>query len=93
MATICTNNIPTSSDTYKNTNTVPFFDSLFTSIEFEVRDIVKYPISTSILNIVSNTPLPKSELLLRHDLTVHKQITQDGYVIKSGFMRSLLVTR
>jgi hypothetical protein len=49
-------------------------------------NIVKYPISSAIFNIIAETPLPNSDLLLRHDLTVRQEMTQDGYVIKSSYI-------
>jgi hypothetical protein len=66
--------------------TVPIFNSMFASTQVEDTSIVKYPISTAIFNIIANTPLPNSDLLLRHDLTVSKEMTQDGYVIKSLYI-------
>lgn len=84
MTIICNSNVTTS--TIINDNTVPYFDSIFTSIQGEDIDIIKYPVSSSIFNITSNTPLPNSNLLLKHDLSVYKEMTQDGYVIKSGYI-------
>jgi hypothetical protein len=74
-----------------NQRTVPIFNSMFASSQVEGTNIVKYPISTAIFNIIANTiiantPLPNSALLLRHDLTVRKEMTQDGYVIKSSYI-------
>jgi len=49
-------------------------------------NILKYLISSAIFNIIAKTCLPNSDLLLRHDLTVRKEMTQDGYVIKSSYI-------
>lgn len=67
-------------------STAPNFDSIFASTQVDDIDIVKYPISSSIFSIIARTPLPNSGLLLRHDLTIRKQITQDGYVLKSDYI-------
>jgi hypothetical protein len=69
-----------------NQRTVPIFNSMFASSQVEGTNIAEYPISTAIFNIIANTPLPNSALLLRHDLTVRKEMTQDGYVIKSSYI-------
>jgi hypothetical protein len=69
-----------------NQRTVPIFNSMFASSQVEGTNIVEYPISTAIFNIIANTPLPDSALLLRHDLTVRQEMTQDGYVIKSSYI-------
>jgi hypothetical protein len=69
-----------------NQRTVPIFNSMFASSQVEGTSIVEYPISTAIFNIIANTPLPNSALLLRHDLTVRKEMTQDGYVMKSSYI-------
>ena len=66
--------------------TVPIFNSMFASSQVDDTNIVKYPISSAIFNIIAKTPLPNSDLLLRHDLTVRKEMTQDGYVIKSSYI-------
>lgn len=69
--------------------TVSKFDSMFAPSQVEDTsdaNIVKYPISFAIFNIIAKTPLPNSDLLLGHDLTVHKEMTQDGYVIKSDYI-------
>jgi hypothetical protein len=66
--------------------TVPIFNSMFASSQVEDADGVKYPISTAIFNITAETRLPNSDLLLRRDLTVRKEMTQDGYVIKSSYI-------
>lgn len=69
-----------------NQRTVPIFNSMFASSQVEGTDIVEYPISTAIFSIIANTPLPNSALLIRHDLTVRKETTQDGYVIRSSYI-------
>lgn len=69
-----------------NQRNVPIFNSMFASSQVEDTNIAKYPIPTAIFNIIAKTPLPNSDLLLRHDLPVRKEITQDGYVIKSSYI-------
>ncbi len=69
--------------------TVPEFNSMSAPSQVEDTNganILKYTISSSIFNIIANTPLPNSDLLLRHDLTVSEETTQDGYVIKSLYI-------
>lgn len=69
--------------------TVSKFNSMFAPSQVEDTsdaNIVKYPISSSIFNIIAKTPLPNSDFLLRHDLTVRKEMNQDGYVIKSNYI-------
>ena len=69
--------------------TVSKFNSMFAPSQIEDTsdaNIVKYPISSSIFNIIAKTPLPNSYLLLRHDLTVRKEMNQDGYVITSSYI-------
>jgi hypothetical protein len=67
-------------------STVPNFNSAFASGQVDDTNTVKYPISSSIFNIVAQTRLPNSDLLLRHDLTVREEMTQDGCVIKSSYI-------
>lgn len=69
--------------------TVSEFNSMFAPSQVEDTNdanIVEYPISSAIFNIIAKTPLPNSDLLLRHDLTVGEEMTQDGYVIKSSYI-------
>ena len=69
--------------------TISEFNSMFAPSQIEDTNdvnIVKYPVSSSIFIIVAKTPLPNSRLLLRDDLTVLKEMTQDGYVIKSSYI-------
>lgn len=84
--------------TYENTvttselispGTVPIFNSMFASTQVQdtnYANILKYLISSAIFNIIAKTRLPNSDLLFRHDLTVRKEMTQDGYVIKSSYI-------
>jgi len=84
--------------TYENTvttselispGTVPIFNSMFASTQVQdtnYANILKYLISSAIFNIIAKTRLPNSDLLLRHDLPVRKEMTQDGYVIKSSYI-------
>jgi hypothetical protein len=69
--------------------TVSKFDSMFAPSQVEDTNdvnIVKYPISSSIFIIIAKTRLPNSDLLLRYDLTVHKEMNQDGHVMKSSYI-------
>ena len=69
--------------------TVSKFDSMFAPSQVEDTDdanIVKYPISSSIFTIIAKTRLPNSDLLLRYDFTVHKEMNQDGHVMKSSYI-------
>ena len=69
--------------------TISEFNSMFAPSQTEDTNdanIVKYPVSSSIFIIFAKTPLPNSRLLLRYDLTVLKEMTQDGYVIKSSYI-------
>jgi len=84
--------------TYENTvttselispGTVPIFNSMFASIQVQdtnYANILKYLISSAIFNIIAKTRLPNSDLLLGRDLPVRKEMTQDGYVIKSSYV-------
>jgi len=88
MATITFENTIITFGKVANKNTVPSFNSIFPSDQPGDGDNIKYmyPISSSIFSIIANTPLPNSDLLLKHDLTVRQEITQDGYVIKSSYI-------
>jgi hypothetical protein len=88
MATIAYENTVITFDKVTNRGTVPNFDSIFPSDQAGDTNTVEYqhPISSSIFNIIANTPLPNSDLLLKHDLTVRQEMTQDGYVIKSSYI-------
>jgi hypothetical protein len=88
MATTTYENTVTTFNKVTNRDTVPNFNSIFPSSPADDTNTVKYqyPISSSIFNIIANTALPNSHLLLRHDLTVHEEMTQDGYVIKSNYI-------
>jgi hypothetical protein len=69
--------------------TVPIFNSMFASTQVQdtnYANILKYLISSAIFNIIAKTRLPNSDLLLKRDLTVRKEMTQDGYVIKSSYI-------
>ncbi|MFC1894161.1 hypothetical protein ACFLYR_09170 [Chloroflexota bacterium] len=76
----------TTTSTVINKNTVPHFESLFAHTAVGDSDIIKYPISLSLFTIISDTPLPNSPLRLTHGLIAHKEITKDGYVIKSSYI-------
>jgi len=67
-------------------DTAPPFDSLFTFTHVDHDNIVKYPISCSILNIAANTRLPNSELVLRNHLAVLQDMTPDGYILRSYYI-------
>jgi hypothetical protein len=84
MAITYENKVTTSAVIHQRT--VPIFNSMFASSQVEDTNIVKYPISTAIFNIIAETRLPNSDLLLKRDLTVRQEMTQDGYVIKSSYI-------
>jgi hypothetical protein len=88
MATLTYQNTLVTSDEATNTTTVPDLNSVFPSDPPVDMNILKYqyPISSSIFSIIANTPLPDSDLLLRRDLAVHQEITQDGYLIRSSYI-------
>lgn len=71
--------------TYENKVTT-HFDSMFASTHLEDIDTAKYLISSSILAIIAETPLPNCDLRLRRELAIRKEITQDGYVLKSSYI-------
>lgn len=86
MATITYENKLTTSNKVINRHTAPHFNSAFPSSQVEDTSIVEYPLSASIFSIIARTPLPDSDLLLRQDLTVHEEMTRDGYIIKSSYI-------
>jgi len=89
MATITYENTVITFNKVANRDIVPNFSSMFAFSQVENTNdisIIKYPISSSIFNIIAKTRLPNSNLLLRHDLTVRQETTQDGYVIKSSYV-------
>jgi len=83
---ITTHNSSVTTSIVKNDNTIPYFDSIFASNQVEDGMIIKYPVSSAIFNIVSNTHLPNSNLCLKYDLVIFQEHTQDGYVMKSGYI-------
>lgn len=87
MAITYQNTITTSELIYSGT--VPIFNSMFPSTQVQDTNdtnILKYLISSTIFTIIAKTRLPNSDLLLGHDLTVRKEMTQDGCVIKSSYI-------
>jgi len=88
MAIAYENNVTISELIYPST--VPVFDSMVEPRQVETADdidiAVKYLISSAIFTIIAKTRLPNSELFLRHDLTLRKEITHDGYVIRSNYV-------
>lgn len=88
MATTTYQNTVTTLNKVTSRDTVPNFNSIFPSTPSDDTNTLKYqyPLSSSIFNIIANTPLPNSPLLLRHHLTVHEEITQDGYIIRSSYI-------
>ena len=69
--------------------TVPQFNNISAPHQLEETNdvnLVRYPISSWIFSIIAETPLPNSDLLLTHDLTVSEETTEHGYVIRSVYI-------
>lgn len=85
MPILCENKA-TASTTLHNRDTVPRFDSLFETTHDDDFSILKYPFSSSVFAIVTDTPLPDSDLRLTSYLVVQQERTEDGYVLTSSYI-------